>query len=299
MEQIPVMGAAMPKALVLGARGQLGTELVRELVRRGHRAVGLGREELDITRADLIEQAMRLHRPDWLLNAAAYNQVDVAEREPLAAMQANGLAVRHMAVCCRESGARLLHFSTDHVFDGAKSSPYTEEDAPHPVSAYGVSKLAGELYAQAYLKDCYIVRTAGVFGPAGRTTNRGNFVELMLRMAAEGRAVRVVEDYYASPTFAPALAARSIDLLEKALPGLYHIGGGCEISWYAYALMIFAEAGVQAEITPANDRQYITPARRPKYSVLSNRKMESAGLEPMPPLQQALREYLKARSGRL
>ena len=282
------------KALVLGARGQLGAELMRELAARGHQAVGLGREELDIARADLVEQALRLHRPDWLINAAAYNQVDVAEKEPLAALEVNGLAVRHMAVCCRETGATFLHFSTDHVFDGRKSTPYTEEDPPWPVSAYGVSKLAGELYARAYLEKYYVVRTAGVFGPAGRTTNRGNFVELMLRLAAEGRAIRVVEDFYASPTYALPLAARSIDLLEGAPFGIYHIGGGSAVSWYQYALLILAEAGIRAEITPTNEKDYPTPARRPKYSVLSNAKMEAAGLPPMPPLEQALREYLRA-----
>ncbi len=287
----------MPKVLVLGARGQLGTELVRESAARGYPTVGLGREELDIARPDLIEQAIRLHRPDWLINAAAYNQVDVAEREPLAAMQTNGLAVRQMALCCRDSGATLLHFSTDHVFDGKKAAPYTEEDVPRPLSAYGISKLAGELYAQAYLERCLVVRTAGVYGPAGRGTNRGNFVELMLRLAAEGRAIRVVEDFYASPTYAPALAARSIDLLEKARFGVYHIGGAATISWYAWALLIFREAGVRAEITPTNEREYPTPARRPKYSVLSNAKMEAAGVAPMPPLEQCIRDYLKS-SGR-
>ncbi len=283
------------KALVLGARGQLGTELMRELERRGHSAAGLGRQELDITRAELVQQAVRLHRPDWVINAAAYNQVDVAEQEPLAAMLANGLAVRHMAVACRDAGAVLMHFSTDHVFDGRKSTPYTEADMPAPVSAYGVSKLAGELYARAYLERYYIVRTAGVFGPAGRTTNRGNFVELMLRKAAEGQVLRVVEDYYASPTYAPALAARSLDLLERAPAGTYHIGGGCEVSWYQYALMILDAAGVRAEVVPTNEREYRTPARRPKYSVLSNSRIEALGLAPMPPLEEALQEYLRLR----
>jgi dTDP-4-dehydrorhamnose reductase len=268
---------------------------MRELERRGHHAAGLGRQELDITRADLVEQAVRLHRPDWLINAAAYNQVDVAEKEPLAALQANGLAVRHMAAACREAGATLLHFSTDHVFDGTKRVPYSEEDAPSPVSAYGVSKLAGELYARAYLDRHYIVRTAGVFGPAGRGTNRGNFIELMLRKAGEGQAIRVVEDFYASPTYAPVLAARSVDLLERAPHGTYHIGGGCEVSWYQFALMIFAEAGLRAEVVPTNERQYRTPARRPKYSVLSNARIESLGLAPMPPLDVAIREYLRRR----
>ena len=256
---------------------------MRELERRAHSAAGLGRHELDITRADLVEQAVRLHRPNWLLNAAAYNQVDVAEKEPLAALQANGLAVRHMAACCRDSGVTLLHFSTDHIFDGRKTTPYTEDDLPNPVSAYGVSKLAGELYARAYLDHHYIVRTAGVFGPAGRTTNRGNFVELMLRKAAEGQVIRVVEDYYASPTYAPALAARSLDLLERAPFGTYHIGGGSAVSWYQYALMIFAEAGLRAEVLPTSQRDYPTPARRPQYSVLSNARIESLGLDPMPP----------------
>jgi dTDP-4-dehydrorhamnose reductase len=285
----------MSKALVLGARGQLGAELMRELRARGHSAVGLGRHELDITRADLVEQAMRLHKPAWLINAAAYNQVDIAETEPLTALQVNGLAVRQMALCCREAGAVLLHFSTDHVFEGDKRTPYVEDDLPRPVSAYGISKLAGELYAQAYLERLYIVRTAGVFGPAGQETNRGNFVELMLRLAADGRVLRVVEDFYASPTYAPALAVRSIDLLERAPFGVYHIGGGCEISWYAWALMIFGVAGVRAELVPTNEREHKTPARRPKHSVLSNSKMEAAGIEPMPPLQGCLELYLKRR----
>ena len=268
---------------------------MRELDRRGHTAVGLGRQDLDITRADLVDQAMRLHSPAWLINAAAYNQVDVAEKEPLAAFQANGLAVRHMAVACRKAGATLLHFSTDHVFDGRKTTPYTEDDLPGPVSAYGVSKLAGELYTRAYLERYYVVRTAGVFGPAGRETNRGNFVELKLRKAAEGQVMRVVEDFYASPTYAPALAARSVDLIERAPFGTYHIGGSCEVSWYQYALMILDEAGLRAEIQPTNDREYRTLARRPKYSVLSNAKIESLGLEPMPALRMAIQDYLRRR----
>jgi len=281
---------------VLGAQGQLGVELVRELTARGHQVTGLGRLHLDITRDSLIDEAVRHHRPDWLFNAAAYNQVDLAENEPLLAMQANGLAVRRMSLCCRESGATLLHFSTDHVFNGRKTAPYTEQDTPAPVSAYGVSKLAGELYAQAYLERFYIVRTAGVFGPAGRQTNRGNFVELMLRLASEGRSIRVVEDFFASPTYAPALAARSIDLLERAPFGTYHIAGNCSISWYQYALMIFTAAGIKGEIVPTNEREYVTPARRPKYAVLSNAKMEAAGVEPMPALQDAVQEYMKKRA---
>ena len=284
------------KALVLGSGGQLGVDLVRELDRRAHQVAGFTRQQLDITSAPQVEEAFRAHQPGWVINAAAYNMVDVAEREPLAAMQANGLAARHLAACCRSQGAILLQFSTDHVFDGSKSSPYTEQDLPRPVSAYGVSKLAGELYVQAYLERFFVVRTSGVFGPAGRTTNRSNFPELMLRLAAEGRPLRVVDDFFASPTYAPALAARSLDLLENKAPfGIYHIGGGRPISWYQFALLVLAQAGVRANITPAKEQDYPTPARRPKYAALSNAKMEAVGLAPMPRLEEVVGEYLVKR----
>ena len=161
-----------------------------------------------------------------VFNAAAYNQVDVAEKEPQAAFQVNALAVRNLALACRQVDAQLVHFSTDYVFDGTARHPYVEEDPTHPLGAYAVSKLAGELYAQAYLDRALVVRTSGVFGPGGLTTARGNFVELMLRLAASPNPIRVVEDHFASPTFAPLLASRTIDLVERNLSGLFHVGGG-------------------------------------------------------------------------
>ncbi len=283
------------KAVVFGSAGQLGTELVRELTRRGHAVFAFDREKVDITNADQVQSTLLRYQPDVVLNAAAYNQVDVAESEPWAAYQVNALAVRHMAVTCRELGALLVHFSTDYVFDGHAGRPYTEEDRPHPISAYGVSKLAGELYAQAYLDEPIIVRTSGVFGPAGVRTARGNFVEFMLRLALQGKPIRVVEDHVASPTYAPLLAARTIDLVELGHRGVFHIGGGTPISWFEYARLIFQIAGVEADLRPTNEREYRTAARRPKYSALSNAKIESLGLPPMPPLEEQLRSYFLAR----
>jgi dTDP-4-dehydrorhamnose reductase len=207
----------------------------------------------------------------------------------------NGLAVRNLALACRQVDARLVHFSTDYVFDGYARHPYAEDDPPHPLGAYAVSKLAGELYAQAYLEHVLVVRTCGVFGPGGLATARGNFVELMLRLAGAGQPIRVVEDHVASPTFAPALAARTIDLLEKDQSGVFHIGGGAPISWFQFARMIFEVAGLQPTLLATNEREYRTAARRPKYSALSNAKMERAGLEPMPPLRAALESYFAHR----
>ena len=184
------------RAAVFGSFGQLGVELVRELNARGYEVKGWERAALDITHPDDVERAVVDFDPEVVFNSAAYNQVDVAEREPQAAFMVNALGVRNLALACRQIDAQLVHFSTDYVFDGMASRPYREDDPPHPLGAYAVSKLAGELYAKAYLDRALIVRTCGVFGPGGLHTNRGNFVELMFRRAAARQPIRVVEDHW-------------------------------------------------------------------------------------------------------
>lgn len=288
----------MKKVAVFGGAGQLGTELRAEFAARGYQVEGFGRANADITDAARVEQTLAAFDPAIVLNAAAYNQVDVAEKEPLTAFQVNALAVRNLAVACRQTDARLVHFSTDYVFDGMAGHAYREEDEPHPLGAYAVSKLAGELYARAYLDRPLIIRTSGVFGPAGLETARGNFVEMMLRLAAKGQPIRVVEDHVASPTFAPALASRAADLVERGAHGIYHLGGGSPISWYDWAGKIFAAAGLHPPLKPTTEREFRTPARRPKYSALSNAKAEALGIAPMPALDEAIRIYLEARMGR-
>src|ERR1041385_6410675 len=211
------------RAAVFGAAGQLGIELVRELKERRYSVQGWDRNQVDITDRGAVENALASYEAEVVFNSAAYNQVDVAEQEPQAAFQVNALAVRNLALACRQGNARLVHFSTDYVFDGTARHPYVEDDQTHPLGAYAVSKLAGELYAQAYLDRALVVRTSGVFGPGGLNTARGNFVELMLRLAGSPHPIRVVEDHVASPTFAPWLASRTIDLVERELAGVFHI----------------------------------------------------------------------------
>lgn len=283
------------RIIVLGASGQLGVELCADLRSRGYEVRGFGRTALNILDSERVEREFAEFDPWAVFNAAAYNQVDVAEREPLAALEANALGVRNIALACRQNDARLIHFSTDYVFDGKLGRPYAETDATHPTGAYAVSKLAGELYVQAYLDRPLIVRTSGVFGPGGLKTARGNFPETMLRLAREGKPIRAVEDHVASPTFAPALASRSIDLVERDLDGIFHVGGGQPISWFGYAKLIFEKAGVAANLMPTNEREYRTDARRPKYSALSNARLEECGIAPMPPLAEAIEAYLIAR----
>ena len=285
------------RAVVFGSSGQLGVELVRELRSRGYTVHGFERKAIDITDRELVEKCLADLDPGVVFNAAAYNQVDVAEREPQAAYLANALGVRNLALACRQVDSRFVHYSTDYVFDGTAGRPYLEDDPTHPLGAYAVSKLAGELYAQAYLDAPLIVRTSGVFGPGGLKTARGNFIELMLRLAAAPRQqpIRVVEDHVASPTYAPILAARSLDLLERNCAGVFHVGGGTPISWFEYARLIFDSAGLHPQLQPTNEREYRTAARRPKYSALSNAKMESEGVEACPPLAEAVKSYLAIR----
>ncbi len=283
------------RVIIFGGGGQLGVELCREFERRQWEVHKFDRQSLNITDPGAVEQAIGRIDPGVVVNAAAYNQVDIAEREPLAAYQANALAVRNLATACRQSDSQLVHYSTDYVFDGAKGTPYVETDVPHPLGAYAVSKLSGEMYAQAYLENPLVIRVSGVFGPGGMFTPRGNFVELMLRLANTGNPIRLVEDHAASPTYAPAIASRTVDMLDAKLGGLFHMGGGEAISWYEYAKMIFEIAGISPEVQPTDEREYRTAARRPKFSALSNSKLEAAGIAPMPPLRRAVEEYFRAR----
>jgi dTDP-4-dehydrorhamnose reductase len=284
------------RVVIFGSGGQLGVELVAEFRTRGYEVTGMERVMVDITDQARVEQCVTSHDPAIVVNAAAYNQVDVAEKEPLAAFQVNALAVRNLAMACRQADARLIHFSTDYVFDGMAARAYTESDEPHPLGAYAVSKFGGELYARAYLDHPLIIRTSGVFGPGGLDTARGNFVEMMLRLAAQQQPIRVVEDHVASPTYAPALAARTADLVERGAAGVFHAGGGTPISWFEWAVKIFGAAGLNPPLKPTNEREFRTAARRPKYSALSNAKLESLGIQPMPSLDEAIRDYLEKRS---
>jgi dTDP-4-dehydrorhamnose reductase len=284
------------KAVVFGSGGQLGVELLHELRERGYDVTGFERAHLDITDPAKVEQTLASIDPQFVYNAAAYNQVDVAETEPAAAYSVNALAVRNLALACRQVDAKLIHFSTDYVFDGTLGRAYVETDQTHPLGAYAVSKLAGELYAQAYLTNPLVLRTSGVFGPAGMHTNRGNFLELMLRLARENKPIRVVEDHFASPTYAPLLASRSIDLAEASHSGIFHLGGGSAISWFAYAKLIFEAAGLTPALTPTDAREYRTVARRPQYSALENKRIAEVGIAPMPPIAEAIATYIKKRA---
>jgi dTDP-4-dehydrorhamnose reductase len=283
------------KALVFGSRGQLGLEITRLLTRDGWQTVGFDRHTADVRQADVVSSFVESESPGLVVNCAAYNLVDKAEAEPAAAFLANALAVRNLALACARANARLVHFSTDYVFDGSKGSPYTEDDRPHPINAYGVSKLSGEYYAFAYLKDALVIRTCGVFGPEGIHTAHGNFVETMLRNAHAGRPLRVVSDTIASPTFAPALAEKAVALAGAGASGLYHVGGGEPISWFDFASLIFDVSQIEANLESTTRAEYHSAAARAPFSALANARLEAEGYGPMPSLRAAMLEYFDRR----
>lgn len=289
------LNSDMRKVLIFGSAGQLGVELVNVFRSAGCQVHPLTRANLDITDPAAVEHHITSIEPDLVINSAAYNMVDVAEQEPAAAFQVNALAVRHMAVVCRQVDAFFVQFSTDYVFDGAAGRPYTEADAVHPLGAYAVSKLAGESYAQAYLDRVLVLRVSGVFGAAGVRTARSNFPELMLRLADAGKEIRVVEDHVASPSFAPAIAERTLELVNRDVRGVLHLGGGRPVSWYEWAEMIFRASGRRPQLKATNEREYRTAARRPKYSALANQRLAELGVAPMPPLEEALELYMQQR----
>ena len=284
---------SVPRVAIFGAAGQLGRALAGAFESRGHAVTALTRQEVDVTSQAGVTAAIASAAPGLVLNAAAYNLVDAAEADPEAAYGGNALAVLHLAVAAARAGAKLVHFSSDYVFDGLAGRPYRESDPPRPLGAYGVSKLAGESYALAYSAEALVIRVAAVFGPAGTQTPRGNFLETMLRLAAQGKALRIVADQITSPTYTLTLAERTADLCAAGATGLVHAGGGTPVSWHDFAAMIFRQAKLQPSLAPIVTSEYPTPARRPPYSALGNVRMAALGLAPFPALEDCVADYLK------
>jgi len=276
--------------LLLGARGQLGQELWPLLPGE---VVAPGRGQADLCRpAELLGLLDEL-APDAVVNCAAYNFVDRAEAEPEAAFAVNAWGARALARWCGRRGRLLVHFSTDHVFglDAGRRRPYAEDEAPGPVGVYGLSKLAGEHLIRAACPRHLIIRSCGLYGLRGTGGKGANFVEVMLRLAAEGRPVRVVADQRCTPTAAAELAAATVSLIREGRLGLFHRTGGGACSWHEFATAVFEEAGLPVVPDPITTAEYAAAAPRPAYSVLASR------LPPLRPWRQALAEYLARRRG--
>jgi dTDP-4-dehydrorhamnose reductase len=282
------------KILITGHRGQLATDL--KSVFSDQELVLTELEDLRLEDAAGVQELVGATRPELILNCAAYNRVDDAEGDPAAAFAANCFAVRNLALAASRCGAELVHFSTDYVFDGSRRTPYTEDDTPCPKSVYGVSKASGELMLQATWDRHYICRVCGLYGYAGSRDKGSNFVETMIALARKGGPLRVVNDQVLTPTSTLDVARAVRSLVATHRYGVYHLTSAGHCSWYEFAAAIFELMEMMADLTPVGSDAYPTKARRPRYSVLDNRRLREAGLDEMPEWRDPLQRYLEGRA---
>jgi dTDP-4-dehydrorhamnose reductase len=276
------------RVLVIGARGQLGSELIL-LLREEHEIIPATRAECDITDLPAVLSFVRHVRPQVIINTAAYTDVDGCESNKDMAFKVNALGARNVAIAAREFGARLVHISTDYIFDGQKSDPYREYDQPNPINVYGASKLLGETFVKEQTHRFFIVRTAWLYGKTGR-----NFVKTMLKLAQEKEELQVVNDQWGTPTYTGDLAKQIKRLILTELYGTYHCTSQGSCTWYEFALGIFKQAGLDVKVKPVTSDEFPRPAKRPKNSVLENYMLKLQGLDIMPPWEESLERFMKA-----
>jgi len=284
------------RVLLIGANGQLGSDLLKVFQAAGDTVIPVTHAQLDVCSEAQVSQVIANAKPDLVLNTAAYHRVEECEKQSALAFQVNGTAVMRLAVAAKAAGAVLVHYSTDYVFGGyEKGTPYAETDLPAPVNVYGTSKIVGECLIAAYAERYFAIRTCGLYGVAGSSGKGGNFVETMLKKAMAGDAIRVVDDQILTPTYTADLAQATRHLVLTGRYGLYHVSSEGQCSWFEFARSIFERAGVEAKLSPVRSSEFASPVRRPANSVLSKAKLGSVGVS-IPAWEDALPRYLEERS---
>ena len=288
------------KIAVLGAAGQLGRDLCPRLASLGD-VIPLSRADIDLSRPEKVTpDALAAHAPDVFINCAAYNLVDKAEVEPEAALATNALGVRALAKACHAARVRFVHFSSDYVFGLhiTRRLPLAETDAAGPESVYAASKLAGECFALSEALDALVIRTCGLYGVWGSGGKGGNFVETMLRVAGQGKPLRVVNDQHCTPSYTADVADATVQLIRNGTSGLFHIVNQGASTWYEFAAEIFRQVGLKPDLTPITSAEFNAPAKRPAYSVLATDKLVATGVTALRPWPEALAAYLVERQNK-
>lgn len=274
------------RILITGGNGQLGRELQDAARAAGHPVDATGRDDCDIADPDGVARTIEASDPEVIVNCAAWTKVDAAEDNLDGAYLSNAIGPRVLAAACARRNLLLVHISTDYVFDGTGPVPIDEWQQPAPRSAYGVTKLAGENEVRNIARRHQVIRTSWLYGRDGP-----NFVLTMLAAAAAG-PLRVVADQLGGPTWTGHLAPRVLRLIERDVPGTFHVSNAGATSWHGFATEIFAAAGIEADMAPITTAEYPTRAPRPAYSVLDNRACRLLGEAAMPPWQDGLRSYI-------
>jgi dTDP-4-dehydrorhamnose reductase len=284
------------KIVLIGANGQLGSDLVASFSDRGDVVRALTHSDIEIAELDSVSSVLEVIQPQVIVNTAALHNVEHCEREPGKALAVNALGAKNLAVVARDLGAVLAHVSTDYVFDGNKGTPYVEEDEPRPLNAYGITKLAGEHFIRSITDKHFVIRTSGLYGKSPCRAKGGlNFIELMLKLAKEREEIRVVDSEVITPTSTAELARQVVQLSHSDCYGLYHATAEGSCSWYEFAREIFALTGTLVRLRLAGPNEFPAKVARPKYSVLENRALKIQGLNVFRPWQGGLYEYLGQR----
>jgi dTDP-4-dehydrorhamnose reductase len=273
------------RVLVLGHNGMLGTDVMK--VFDGHDLHGMSIEDVDITDFSDLKKKTGEINPDIMINCAAYTDVDGCETNTDTAFNVNAEGVKNIAGICSEAGIKLVHLSTDYVFDGNKETPYDEDDKTLPLSVYGASKLKGEEYLKGILDDHLILRVEWLFGRAGK-----NFVATMIRLSEEKDKLTVVNDQFGSPTYTYDVAKILNVMVDKNLSGTYHVSNRGFTSWYGFAKKIFELIKKPVIVEEISSSEFMRPAKRPSNSVFDLRKLEEATELKMPSWEDALTRYL-------
>lgn len=277
------------KVLVTGVKGQLGYDVVRELQKRGHEAVGVDIDEMDITDAAAVEQVMMKTQPEAVIHCSAYTAVDCAEDDTEICRRVNVDGTENIAKICKKIDCKMLYLSTDYIFSGDGERPWEPDDEASPLNAYGQSKYDGELALKKYVEKYFIVRISWVFG-----INGNNFIKTMLRLGRENGAVKVVDDQIGSPTYTFDLARLLVDMIESDRYGAYHATNEGICSWYEFAKEIFRAAGMNdVSVTPVKSGEFPVKAKRPKNSRMSKEKLVANGFSLLPAWQDAVARYIK------
>ncbi len=277
------------KVIVTGSQGMLAQDLI-PIISTKHETISLSANELDITNKEQVFDVIGASKADLVINCAAYSQVDQAETEIEQAFRINAYGVQQLALACRQHRAMLCHISTDYVFDGTKNEPYQTFDQPNPISRYGASKLAGEIFVQSILNRYYLIRTSSLYGKHGN-----NFVLTILQLARKVNPLEVIYDQQMSPTWTVNLAHGILRLISTGNFGTYHLTDRTNdgISWNDFAGKVLERKGCHAEIKPITTKQFARPAKRPAYSVLDTSLFTlCSGYEPLP-WEESLKQFLK------
>ena len=275
------------KILITGSNGMLGHDL-REVLKDNHELILTTSKTLDITDKDSTIKCIKENKPDVVINAAAYTDVDGCETNQELAYAVNGEGVRNLALGCRQAGCSLVHISTDYVFDGTARDPIEEDGEIGPISIYGKSKLKGEEAILEILDKYFIVRTAWLYGINGK-----NFPKTMLGLAEDHSEITVVYDEVGTPTYTPDLAYGISKLIETDYYGTYHLTNSGSCSWCEFAKYIFEVADIDVNVVPVTASEFSRPASRPSYSVLKNKKWVENGFKPLRDYKEAIKEYIE------